>query len=82
LEHQAWERERELLFVRNEGMENMTIGAKRYGINTIHVTHKTIGSDRPWSLHVRTRRFRATEVLRRPEQIRIQLGWLFVAGII
>ena len=63
-------------------MENMTIGAKRYGINTIHVTHKTIGSDRPWSLHVRTRRFRATEVLRRPEQIRIQLGWLFVAGII
>ena len=62
---------------------------KGYGINTTHVTHKMVGSDRPWSLYIRTWRFHAAVVLRlsaevthRPEQLRIQLGWLFVAGII
>ena len=63
--------ERELLFVGNEGMAKITVGAKRYGINTTHVTHKTVGSIRPWSLCVRTRRFHAVKVPRRPEQIRI-----------
>jgi hypothetical protein len=35
------------------------LGAKGYGINTTHVTHKTVGSDRPQSLRDRARRFRA-----------------------
>jgi len=57
-EHQAWERERELLFVRNEGMEKMTVGGKGYGINTTHITHKTVGSNRPRSLRIWAWRFR------------------------
>jgi hypothetical protein len=50
--------ERELLFVKNEGMKKMTIGVKGYGIYTTHVTHKTVRSDIPWSLRAGAWRFR------------------------
>ena len=69
-------RERELLFIRNEGMEKMTVGVKGYDINTTRVTHKRSGLSDPGAQR------QSAEVPRRPERIRIQLGWLFVATII
>jgi hypothetical protein len=76
--------ERELLFDRDEGMEKMTIGGE--GVWYIyHPHHPQNGrvrqtSEPPrWGAEVSRL---SAEVPRCPGQIRIQLSWLFVAGII
>ena len=69
--------ERELLFVRNKGIEKMTVGGRRVWYK-YHPRHPQNGQVRQTPEPPRQN----MEVPRRPEQIRIQLGWLFVARII
>ena len=52
-------REGELLFEMNELGNEMTVGSEGASINTPTITHKTVGSDKPRNLHVRTQRFHA-----------------------
>ena len=51
------ERERALLFEVNESGKKMTVGGEGVRYKYPTVTHKTVKSDRPRSLRIRTRRF-------------------------